>query len=559
MSGLSVSEIFLLLWPFREGGSGLVMVFVAIIMAYTLGTLVLLRFRAIGAARDISNASGLLEDVDARNLLAMRSTIRQRAEQLAVARGVSRAGNRWIEFDETLVVSGDTLRNTEPAEDHFGAEQFARDVLENRVLHAAPSILTALGLLGTFIGLAVGLSNLEFGADASVEEIRGGLAPLILGASVGFTSSVWGIFCSVAVNLIIRFTEAHLSRKAGKFVQRIDSLFVHQSSEQALVRIEEHTSAGTAALEELHEKIGARLQEAVQGLSTEMQNAVSRAINSSMRPAMEQIAEHSMTQSTEVFRQLVTEFSTSFSAIGDQQADQLAQASDAIRSSISEMSTAVSQSVTGVVEAVNVQRAEAEAQGEAFRMQLAELSELTRTLALRIDSAADRMANGATALSAAGENLEASAKALAGTREELEGTLTAVGEALDGTAEAHKQAAELLQTHTSELVRLHDSSQALSTSVTDAATHVNDGFRGLGAQQEQFLDGLAQRIGRLERSMDTHLEEYEAKVRQQIGERMEDWNRHSRDYASYMLKTSESLSAVLDELEVKTNGAPTSS
>src|SRR5690625_5169828 len=106
------------------------------------------------------------------------------------------------------------------------------------------------------------------------------------------------------------------------------------------------------------------------------------------------------------------------------------------------------------------------------------------------------MENGATALGAAGESLEAGAVALAGTREELEGTLTTVAEALDGTAEAHAQAAQLLQSHTSELVRLHDSSRALSTSVTEAAAHVNDGFRGLGQQQEQFLEGLEHRIGR---------------------------------------------------------------
>ena len=555
MFDLSPADVGQILWPFGEEGNWLVQGFVVFIWGFGLGALAYLAWKALPARKDIGIASQLLHDVDRQNLLQLRSTLRQRAHTL---RESSRARSQWLEFDETLVEVNGALRNTALAEEYFGAERFAPRVIENRMLHTVPSILTALGLLGTFVGLAVGLNNLEFSADASVEEIRGGLGPMILGAAVGFSSSVWGIAMSVAVNVALRATDSHLTRLANEFVQHVDELFVHQSSEQSLVEIEKHSESSTAALNELHEKIGTRLQESIQGLSSEMQDAVSRAISASIRPAMDQIAQHSITQTTEVFSQLVDKFAGSFASIGDRQAEQLGQASEALRSSMSEMSTAVSHSVSEVMRAIDKQHAEAAAQADALRAQLAELSELTQSLALRVDAAAERMESGATALGAAGESLEAGAVALAGTREKLEGTLEAVAQALDGTADAHAQAAELLQSHTSELVRLHDSSRALSTSVTEAASHVNDGFRGLGQQQEQFLEGLEHRIGRLDRSMDAHLEDYDEKVRQQIGERMEEWNRHSRDYASHMLRTSESLLAVMDELEVRTDGAATS-
>src|SRR5699024_7117187 len=159
----------------------------------------------------------------------------------------------WREFDETLVETRDDVRNTIPANEYFNAAQLAPRLLQNSLLHTVPALLTGLGLLGTFIGLATGLNHLNLGSGTTVDELRLGIEQLVIGASLGFTSSVWGIFFSLVVNFFEKWRERGITRQANELSHRIDKIFTAQGPEQSLVKIEEHSSASTAALEELHE------------------------------------------------------------------------------------------------------------------------------------------------------------------------------------------------------------------------------------------------------------------------------------------------------------------
>ena len=62
----------------------------------------------------------------------------------------------WREFDESLVTEDRHLFNTVDAAEYFNEHRFASRLVDNRLLHAAPTALTTLGLLGTFFGLTVG-------------------------------------------------------------------------------------------------------------------------------------------------------------------------------------------------------------------------------------------------------------------------------------------------------------------------------------------------------------------------------------------------------------------
>ncbi len=559
----------------RAWTNGVITTFVVLILLIMVASVVAVVAYSVRGAGAIRAAHSLLDGVTRENLASMGGTLKRRAQVLEERPGSeghdhgtqpkrrrvgqSRTGELWIEFDETLVQKDQRLHNTEPASHHFSGDHFAPQLFHNRLLHSAPATLTALGLLGTFVGLAIGLSGLNFSANASVEDIRAGLGPLIDGASVGFISSMVGIAMSLLVIVITRGAEAYIGTRADSFSRRIDGLFVHQSSEQSLVRIEEHTHNGSAALEELHEKIGTSLQEAVRGLSDDMQNAVSRAINSSLRPAMDQIAEHSINQTTEVFSQLVERFAASFESIGDRQAAQMDAASDSLNASVANLTGTLDATIEQVRETIAEQQRVHEQHVRDFREQLTDLTTLAEKITDRLEDAALRLDSGAASLREAGDSLAGGANALVETRAALESALTEVAGALEGTGTAHAEAAALLDRHTSELLRLHNSSQALSTSITQAAENVNRGFAGLADQQRNFLDGLEERVGHLDAAMDDHMANFAEKVHQQTTERMEEWNKHSRDFAGHMLTTSERLSAVIDELEVKSNGTGPSS
>ncbi len=78
-------------------------------------------------------------------------------------------GHLWLEFDETLIEireDGVTqLFNTFDAVYFFNSSTLAKGVTNNRLIAAVPGFLTAIGVIGTFVGLQIGLSGMDISAD----------------------------------------------------------------------------------------------------------------------------------------------------------------------------------------------------------------------------------------------------------------------------------------------------------------------------------------------------------------------------------------------------------
>src|SRR5690606_21018501 len=109
-------------------------------------------------------------------------------------------GPLWREFDESLVYSADKTRlsNTLDAEHFFNYHTLAYGLTSSRLLAAVPTFLTAIGVLGTFLGLTLGLKGLQINA-ADVETLKDGISVMINGAAVAFMTSVWGVLLSLVL------------------------------------------------------------------------------------------------------------------------------------------------------------------------------------------------------------------------------------------------------------------------------------------------------------------------------------------------------------------------
>lgn len=77
-----------------------------------------------------------------------------------------------------------------------------------------PGLLTSLGILGTFIGLMQGLTNMDFsGAEGTIQSI-----PTLLGGMrFAFATSVAGITCSLGFNMLNRIAYGHCLKALDSF------------------------------------------------------------------------------------------------------------------------------------------------------------------------------------------------------------------------------------------------------------------------------------------------------------------------------------------------------
>lgn len=309
----------------------------------------------------------LLEGQSKETLAQARRETLQKAMGLD-ARGV---GMLWREFDESLVSSGDQkqLFNTLDAEHFFNSRTLASGLTASRLLAAAPSFLVAIGVLGTFVGLTVGLEGLV-GTGDEIDALKGGINKLIAGAAVAFMTSVWGVLFSLLLNFIEKMFERSALIRIQALQHDIDFLYPRIPAEQSLVHIAEYGKQSKEALQELHERIGDRLQETLNGMSEAMQAALTDALNNIMAPAIQTLVSTTSQQSTQVLEKLVGSFMDGMSSVGREQGQQMQQAAADVNAAVSGMSERMNQLFTSLTDHQGRQLKVAQQQSSQFEAQL---------------------------------------------------------------------------------------------------------------------------------------------------------------------------------------------
>ena len=121
----------------------------------------------------IKSLTNLLRGVKQDELVSKREFLKEHIDKNTYV------GKQWNEFDETLVLSHDgrKLFNTVDASYFFNTQNLARGITDSRIISSAPGLLTGMGVLGTFIGLQLGMGslNLDF---ANVDDLTKTIANL---------------------------------------------------------------------------------------------------------------------------------------------------------------------------------------------------------------------------------------------------------------------------------------------------------------------------------------------------------------------------------------------
>ncbi len=84
-----------------------------------------------------------------------------------------------------------------------------------------PSMLTSLGILGTFMGMVRGLGGLDF---ANAENIIEGIPTLLDGMRFAFGTSVTGVSCSIVFSMLNRIAQGSSYRAIDDFVESFTQL-----------------------------------------------------------------------------------------------------------------------------------------------------------------------------------------------------------------------------------------------------------------------------------------------------------------------------------------------
>ncbi|TDA70117.1 MAG: hypothetical protein D9V47_02920 [Clostridia bacterium] len=190
-------------------------------------------------------------------------------------------GQSWQEFEKTLVQEDcggqPGYVATVEAAYFFNENSIVAPMINQRLYNIVPGSLTGLGILGTFVGLTWGLSQINLDTD-NVNSLRQGIQSLLSGMGVAFSSSLWGISLSLVFSFVEKVLSNQLRYDIRQLQTAIDALFPHKNPETWLSESLWESRQQTAELKRFNTD-----------LAVSIAAALEEKLATSLTPALEQL------------------------------------------------------------------------------------------------------------------------------------------------------------------------------------------------------------------------------------------------------------------------------
>lgn len=142
----------------------------------------------------------------------------------------------WKEYKSTFMEALGSVKTDEYASDFFNPKSLLYEGANLSLVSAGPNILTGLGVLGTFTGLTMGIS--DFDTDTA-DTIKASIQMLLSGMGSAFATSIWGMMLSLVLTYIEKSRLNRLSLSVHALNSLLDKRYKLSRSEERMLAIQE--------------------------------------------------------------------------------------------------------------------------------------------------------------------------------------------------------------------------------------------------------------------------------------------------------------------------------
>lgn len=196
-------------------------------------------------------------------------------------------------------------------------------------------VFTGIGILGTFIGLTIGLHGVDL-TSSDVGVLKEGIANLLDGVSIAFVTSLMGILGALVYGAFHQYFLGKVQRAVTRFAARIEELYPRRSAEQWLAESHHESCKQTLAL---------------QNLSQDMAESLAELLESQMSSAFEELCSKFTDGMTPLFEKLYTAVDELNSGGASTIADMMSKSAGAQLEAFGEALSAIPQAVQANMDA----------------------------------------------------------------------------------------------------------------------------------------------------------------------------------------------------------------
>jgi methyl-accepting chemotaxis protein len=409
------------------------------------------------------------------------------------------------EFNDLLVQvprsgskDGDPLdkdfKRSGSATEIFTTANLGEGIVGSRLLMATPAILTGLGVLGTFVGLAMGIGGLDLSSQ-NINNLNQSIAPLIQGCSTAFITSVWGVFASILFTVLEKALEWLSVKRIQKVQVAFDALVPRYTPEESMLDLQRSSLEQEKISKGLAGAIGDAMQKAIDRLG----NSITDAVKKTLGDGASDLAGKSAEMMAKALTDQLVKLEDSMKEISTQFHSEFGETNKNLTETISKFETVLS----GVDETVKSSQAavtQAVARLSAQEEVLKSLEDGARSLkeaAIELSSLRDTFT-----LSAEKNVLAATAQQDAATKNQLVANqFDSIGEKLPQVQESVSAAAQVIASLGQPILNLKDV-------LEKAQEQLGDQAKGQATRDEQFTGMLLEQTKNLVNAVSNAAEQF---------------------------------------------------
>ena len=142
-------------------------------------------------------------------------------------------GDLWARYSSELVTANGGRKTHRAAAEVFDPSAVLARLLALRLWQSSPGWILGLGILGTFVGLVVGLARFD---TTDADAIAASIEALLNGVNTAFVTSIWGMLLSIAFGVLERWQLGRLEEAADRWTTQLDDAYLLSEDEATRLR-----------------------------------------------------------------------------------------------------------------------------------------------------------------------------------------------------------------------------------------------------------------------------------------------------------------------------------
>lgn len=205
---------------------------------------------------ELQKANEELRDVDVENIKEKFGVLQEKFSNEEEYKILSL---NWKGYRSSLLITDKKeYFQTVDADEYYNNENLLKEKMNYKLINYIPNLLTGLGMLGTFLGLSIGLATLDLRTDDMKQ-----LIILIAGTKTAFYTSLYGMYFSISMSVIFNIYFGYYEEEILSLRNRLNLIFKKYLEDESLERIKNEIILVQKNTSELSHNVGKELVKGV--------------------------------------------------------------------------------------------------------------------------------------------------------------------------------------------------------------------------------------------------------------------------------------------------------